>query len=85
MEVLLRDKTNVVCFGQVDSDVLMEDSMDAPPSVGSGDIPHSVISTPLATKKVIIMKQEIDFYLFVFIGQFSPLLFIFCCIFFFFK
>ncbi|CAH1403720.1 unnamed protein product [Nezara viridula] len=35
----------------VDSDVLMEDSMDAPPSVGSGDIPHSVISTPLATKK----------------------------------
>lgn len=35
----------------VDSDVLMEDSMDAPPSVGSGDIPQSALSTPLGPKK----------------------------------
>ncbi|KAK9506268.1 hypothetical protein O3M35_008237 [Rhynocoris fuscipes] len=35
----------------VDSDVLMEDSMDAPPSVSSGETPHITVSTPLGVKK----------------------------------
>ncbi|XP_073978285.1 protein polybromo isoform X2 [Rhodnius prolixus] len=37
----------------VDSDVLMEDSMDgAPPSVASGDTPQTVVSTPLGVRKI---------------------------------